>query len=115
MILAKLIRMYRSWRTYERSISELNRLDEVLKAGRVDARILNDFRAAVEHVRTCGWHVQVWLQGDDRALSALLMEERMSVASRLAQDLTSEIGLTGQRTPGAMALKEAVQRLNEVL
>jgi hypothetical protein len=98
-----------------RITGELNRLDEVLKAGRVDGRILNDFRAAVENVRTCGWHVQVWLAGDERALTALLMEERMSLATQLAHDLASEIGLTGQRTPGAAALKEAVQQLNEVL
>jgi uncharacterized protein YjiS (DUF1127 family) len=28
MILAKLIRLYRAWRNYERSLSELNRLDD---------------------------------------------------------------------------------------
>lgn len=28
MILAKLIRMYRAWRNYERSMSELTRLDD---------------------------------------------------------------------------------------
>jgi uncharacterized protein YjiS (DUF1127 family) len=28
MILAKLIRLYRAWRNYERSVSELNRLDD---------------------------------------------------------------------------------------
>ena len=28
MFLAKLIRLYRSWRTYERSVSELSRLDD---------------------------------------------------------------------------------------
>jgi uncharacterized protein YjiS (DUF1127 family) len=28
MFLAKLIRMYRSWRNYERSFSELSRLDD---------------------------------------------------------------------------------------
>ena len=28
MILAKLIRLYRAWRNYERSISELSRLDD---------------------------------------------------------------------------------------
>lgn len=98
-----------------RITSELNRLDEVLKAGRVDARILSDFRGAVEHVRTCGWHVQVWLEGDARALTALLTEERMSLATRLAQDLTAEMQLTDQRTPGAAALKEAVQKLDVVL
>ena len=28
MLLAKLIRLYRSWRNYERSLSELSRLDD---------------------------------------------------------------------------------------
>lgn len=98
-----------------RITGELNRLDQVLKAGRVDARILSDFRGAVEHVRTCGWHVQVWLEGDERALTALLMEERMSLTTRLALDLASEIESSGQRTPSADALKEAVRKLNEVL
>ena len=28
MILAKLIRLYRAWRNYERSLSELSRLDD---------------------------------------------------------------------------------------
>jgi uncharacterized protein YjiS (DUF1127 family) len=28
MFLAKLIRLYRSWRNYERSLSELSRLDD---------------------------------------------------------------------------------------
>jgi uncharacterized protein YjiS (DUF1127 family) len=28
MFLAKLIRLYRSWRSYERSVSELSRLDD---------------------------------------------------------------------------------------
>ena len=28
MFLAKLIRLYRAWRNYERSMSELNRLDD---------------------------------------------------------------------------------------
>jgi hypothetical protein len=98
-----------------RITGELNRLDEVLKAGRVDARILNDFRGAVEHVRTCGWHVQVWLEGDERALTALLIEERVSLATRLAQNLVSEMGTTDQRAPSTAALKEAVRKLDEVL
>ncbi len=98
-----------------RITGELNRLDEVLKAGRVDARILSEFRGAVAHVRTCGWHVQVWLEGDERALSALLMEERIRLATRLVLDLASGIGATDPRTPGAVALKEAVRKLDEVL
>ncbi|HEY6271692.1 MAG TPA: hypothetical protein VIX19_06820 [Terriglobales bacterium] len=98
-----------------RITGELKRLDEVLKAGRVDTRILSDFRGAVEHVRTCGWHVQVWLEGDERALTALLMEERVSLAIRMAQNLASEMGTAELPAPSTAALKEAVRKLDEVL
>src|SRR6516162_9502570 len=70
-----------------RITGELNRLDELLKAGHVDGRVLTEFRDAVNRVRTSGWQVQVWLEGDTKALSVLLMEERIRLATRLSQQL----------------------------
>ena len=98
-----------------RITGELHRLDQVLKAGRVDGRILAEFREAVDHVRTCGWHVQLWLEGDERALSEQLLEERVARTTRRIKSLASEMGSTDQRTPGAIALKDAVRKLDEVL
>ena len=49
-----------------RITSELNRLDQLLKAGRVDAQVLTDFRYAVDRVRNSGWQVQMWLEGNTR-------------------------------------------------
>lgn len=98
-----------------RITGELHRLDQVLKAGRVDARILAQFRGAVDQVRTCGWHVQLWLEGNERALSEQLMEEQVGRTTRQVKGLASELKLTEQRTPGAIALKEAVRKLDEVL
>jgi hypothetical protein len=99
-----------------RITSELNRLDQLLKAGRVDARVLSEFRHAVDRVRTSGWQVQVWLEGDQKALSALLMEERIRLATRLAQQLASEIaGNAGQGFLGLGTLREAIGKLDQAL
>jgi hypothetical protein len=98
-----------------RVTGELNRLDELLKAGRVDARVLSEFRYAIDRVRTSGWQVQVWLEGDSRALSTLLMQERIRLATRLANQLASEVEADGTEVLGLDALKDAIQKLEQVL
>lgn len=98
-----------------RITSELNRLDQLLKAGRVDARVLSEFRYAVDRVRTSGWQVQVWLEGDAKGLSVLLMEERIRLATRLAQQLASEISAGGDQFLGLGSLKDAVAKLGHAL
>jgi hypothetical protein len=98
-----------------RITSELNRLDQLLKAGRVDARVLSEFRHAVDRVRTSGWQVQVWLEGDAKALSALLMEERIRLATRLAQQLASEIAGNAGDFLGLGTLREAIGKLDQAL
>jgi len=98
-----------------RATSELNRLDDLLKAGRVDARVLSDFRSAVDRIRTSGWQVQVWLEGDDRTLSVLLVEERIRIATRLASQLAAEIAASDKQLLGLGSLKEAMNKLDRVL
>jgi hypothetical protein len=99
-----------------RITTELNRLDQLLKAGRVDARVLSDFRYAVDRVRTSGWQVQVWLEGDTKALSELLLEERIRLATRLAHQLASEITAGVNRDlPGLGQLREAIAKLDQSL
>ncbi len=98
-----------------RVTGELNRLDGLLKAGRVDGRVLSEFRHAVDRVRTSGWQVQVWLEGDPRALSLLLMEERIRLATRLVQQLATEITGSGNEFLGLGLLKEAMQKLDRLL
>jgi hypothetical protein len=98
-----------------RITGELNRLDGLLKAGRVDGRVLSEFRHAVDRVRTSGWQVQVWLEGDPRALSLLLMEERIRLATRLVQQLSAEINSNGNEFLGLGLLKEAMQKLDQLL
>jgi hypothetical protein len=99
-----------------RITSELNRLDQLLKAGRVDARVLSEFRYAVDRVRNSGWQVQVWLEGDTKALSVLLMEERIRLATRLAHQLATELTVgESQDFLGLGSLRDAIAKLEEAL
>lgn len=98
-----------------RATVELKRLDELLRAGRVDGRVLSEFREAVNRIRTSGWQVQVWMEGDPRALSVLLMEERIRLATRLVQQLATEIAVAGKEFLGLGLLKEAMKELDPLL
>ena len=98
-----------------RLTGELNRLDELLKAGQVDARVLSEFRQAVDRVRTSGWQVQAWLEGDPRALAVMLLEERIRVTTRLVQQLAVEMAASDHELIGVSALKEGIQKLDQVL
>lgn len=98
-----------------RATSELNRLDDLLKAGRVDGRVLSEFRSAVDRIRTSGWQVQVWLEGDEKALSVLLIEERVRAATRLSSQLAAEIAASDKQLLGLGSLKEAMSKLNHAL
>jgi len=98
-----------------RATAELKRLDELLKAGRVDGRVLSEFREAVNRVRTTGWQVQVWMEGNPRALSVLLTEERIRLATRLANQLATEIPTGEREFLGLGSLKEAIQQLERTL
>ena len=98
-----------------RATNELNRLDQLLKAGRVDAGVLSEFRSAVDRIRTSGWQVQVWLEGNERALSTLLIEERVRAATRMANQLAAEIAAGEKDVVGVGALKDAMAKLLEVI
>ena len=98
-----------------RITGELNRLDTLLKAGQVDGRVLTEFRDAVNRVRTSGWQVQVWLEGDPRALAVLLMEERIRAATRLCHQLSVELAAVGKEFLGIGSLQDAITKLELVL
>jgi hypothetical protein len=98
-----------------RVTGELNRLESLLSAGMVDRQVLTDFRDAVNRVRQTGWQVQTWLEGDSRALRALLVENRIRVTIRLANQLAAELGTSAKGFEGLASLKEAVEKLGAVL
>jgi hypothetical protein len=62
-----------------RITSELHRLEQLLSAGMVDRRVLSEFRYAVDSARKTGWQVEKWLDGDNRELSTMITEERISL------------------------------------
>jgi len=98
-----------------RITSELNRMEQLLSAGQVNQGVLTEFRDAVNRVRSTGWQVQNWLEGDPRDLQVLLIEERIRVTTRLAVHLTAELGASADPFVGLGSLKEAVHKLDGVL
>src|SRR5260370_22495670 len=74
-----------------RATGELNRLDGLLKAGRVDGRVLSEIRHAADRPRTSGWHAQGSLDWYPRALSVLFIDARILEGTRLHVQLRTEL------------------------
>jgi len=98
-----------------RITGELNRLEQLLSAGMVDRRVLSEFRYAVDRARHTGWHVEKWLDGDSRELSALITEERIRCITRMTNQLASEIEAGGNNASGLESLRESMRKLDVVL
>src|SRR5947209_8945237 len=98
-----------------RITGELNRLEQLLSAGMVDRRVLTAFRDAVNKVRQTSWHVELWLDGDLRDLSALMVEERIRAMSQLANHLASDLQSAQEKFTGLNILKDSIQKLDRAL
>lgn len=102
-------------RQISRITAELKHLEDLLSFGMVDRRVLAEFRQAVDRVRTTGWQVERWLDGDERGLSILVAEERVRVATTVAAQLASDPSVLDPKLSGVPALKEAVRKLDQAL
>lgn len=98
-----------------RITSELSRLDQLLTAGMVDRRVLSDFRYAVDRARQTGWQVEKWLDGDCRALSTVIAEERIGCITRMCIQLASELEVQGRSYAGLEPMRAAMQKLEVAL
>jgi hypothetical protein len=98
-----------------RITGELNRLEQLLNAGMVDRRVLSEFRYAVDRARHTGWHVEKWLDGDSRELSAVIAEERIRCITRMTNQLASELEVENKDATGLDSLREAMRKLDMVL
>jgi hypothetical protein len=98
-----------------RITAELKRMEDLLSFGLVDRRVLTEFRYAIDRVRTTGWQVERWLDGDERGLSVLLTEERIRLVTRMANQLAGETVLIQKQNLDVRALQMAVERLQEAL
>ncbi len=95
----------------QRTSAELMRLDQVLREGKIDLRVLRDFRDAVDYVRKTSWAVYEWhdrqlKHRDTATVLPLLTRERIRRATKLCSDVAQEME-TG-------SLKDHLNELSEL-
>ncbi|HEV1994610.1 MAG TPA: hypothetical protein VGR03_09785 [Candidatus Acidoferrum sp.] len=105
-----------------KTTAELVRLDQAIKSGNIDPRVLREFRDAVDYVRKTAWAVQEWQERqaqhhDTATVLPLLVTERVRRATQLcaavAKDL-KESEITSQ-TAGIEKLFRASEQLSRDL
>ena len=99
---------------------ELVKLEETIRTGGIDARILTEFRDAVDYVRKTAWAVQEWQereiqQRDQQTVIPLLVSERIRRTTQLCNAITGEIsaGQVHSDTVGVEELLQAVQLMTQ--
>ena len=102
--------------------NELFQLEQAIRSGGIDHRILTDFRDAVDHVRKTAWAVQEWQERqiqnhDTHTLLPLLTTERIRRAAQLGDAIVSDLTANevNRETSGIERLYNAVCRLHELL
>jgi len=80
----------------KKTSAQLAKIDEAIKSGGVDARILRDFRDAVDYVRKTAWAVQEWQerqlkQHDPQTVVPLIISERIRRATQLCQAISADL------------------------
>ena len=76
--------------------ADLAKIEQIIKSGGVDARILKEFRDAVDYVRNAAWAVQEWQERqlqkrDPLTVLPLLSAERIRRATQLSKAITAEL------------------------
>jgi hypothetical protein len=101
-----------------KSSAELAKIEQAIKSGGVDARILRDFRDAVDYVRKTAWAVQEWQERqlqkhDPQTVLALITTERIRRLTALSRAIMTDLGLqeVTRETAGIGELFRAVQEL----
>ena len=107
----------------EAATTELHKLEELVKSGDLDSRVLSEFRNAVDHIRSTTWAVQKWLGlnsesgGDPFSVLPIMSAERVKRAAQIANDLSLDLQTVdvGIDTPGVADLFHAVDNLHRRL
>jgi hypothetical protein len=107
----------------EAATGELHALEELVKSGELDSRVLSEFRNAVDHIRSTTWAVQKWLGlnnesgGDPFSVLPIMSAERVKRATQIANDLSLDLQTVdvGFDTPGILDLFNAVDDLHRRL
>jgi hypothetical protein len=97
----------------------LRDLEQLIRSGNIDARVLHEFRESVDHVRTTAWAIQQWIAlGEDHkdqyTVLPLLTLERVKRAAQITHDLSLDLDSTDVSfdTPGLESLFCAVRGLH---
>lgn len=110
----------------QNATSELRTVETLLDTADLDARILADFRDAVNRVRTTAWATQQYAEtkdthNDPTAVLSILAGERVRAAYQLCRALREDLDRPDLRfQPGQLlqlrtAVKELLQQLNTVI
>src|SRR5256885_2185747 len=106
----------------KKTSAELLQLEQSIRSGGIDQRILVDFRDAVDYVRKTAWAVQEWQERqlqhhDTQTLIPLLTTERIRRGTQLANAIVSDLGAREiqQDTPGVGTVFSAVTRMQQLL
>jgi hypothetical protein len=101
---------------------DLLKLEKDIRAGGMDARVLREFRDAVDYVRKTGWALQELQerkvqQRDIATVRSLLTEERVRRATQLTKTLAADLDSheVTDRTTGAADLFRAIEALYQRL
>jgi hypothetical protein len=100
--------------------SELVKIEQAIKAGGLDPRILTDFRDAVDYVRKTAWAVQEWQerqfqQRDPQTVLPLITAERIRRTTQLSRAIMVDLAAreVTRNTPGIEDLYRAVEALHQ--
>jgi hypothetical protein len=107
----------------EAATGELHHLEELVRTGDLDARVLSEFRNAVDHIRGTTWAVQKWIGlneqsgGDPFSVLPIMSAERVKRATQITNDLCLDLQTVdiGIETPGVLDLFNAVDDLRRRL
>ncbi len=102
--------------------AEMTALEQAIRTGTVDVRVLVEFREAMGHARRSSEAVKKWVEeeakkGDPFQAVRFVAAERMRIATQLMKELASDVdgGDIDFDTPGLGDLRAAVKTLNERL
>ena len=98
--------------------SELVKIEQAIKVGGIEPRILEEFRDSVDYVRKTAWAVQEWQERqlqkhDPQTVLPLITSERIRRATQLCKAITSDLAAhqVTRETPGMEELFRAIEGL----
>jgi hypothetical protein len=104
------------------AIDDLLKLEEAIRSGGMDSRVLREFRDAVDYVRKTAWALQELQerqvhQRDTATVRSLLTEERVRRATQISKALASDLDSreVTDGTTGATDLFRAIEALYQRL